>query len=183
MDQSPAVWILIILALVMASLPFVAERPFLVLPWFQAGETRRPLWLRWFESIVFFAVLVGLRYLALSVIGKSIFIGSDLGQVVYFLAKVAGTCALIALALAYPGWRNKGRVVSKSFFDRLLELLVFYALVGTLGFAFESSIGSAFVQGWEFYAVTLSLFIVLAYPGFVYRYLFKRRKSNKLPGL
>ena len=27
---------------------------------------------------------------------------------------------------------------------------------------------------WEFYAITLSLYLVLAYPGFVYRYLFKR---------
>lgn len=167
------------MALVMASLPFVAERPFLVLPWFQAGENRRSLWLRGFESIVFFAVLVGLGYLTMYVVGKSIFIGSDLGQLLYFLVKVVGVGALIALALAYAGWRNKGRVVSKSFFDRLLELLVFYALVGTLGFAFESSIGSAFVQGWEFYAVTLSLFIVLAYPGFVYRYLLKHRKSKK----
>ena len=43
-----------------------------------------------------------------------------------------------------------------------------------LGFAFESTLGNRFSQTWEFYAITLSLFLVLAYPGFVYRYLFKR---------
>ena len=33
---------------------------------------------------------------------------------------------------------------------------------------------TAFPRPGEFYAITLSLFLVLAYPGFVYRYLFKR---------
>jgi hypothetical protein len=65
---------------------------------------------------------------------------------------------------------KKARKPSKSFFDRLLEVLVLYALVGMLGFGFETNIGNPFVQGWEFYAVTLCLFLVLAYPGFVYRY-------------
>ena len=29
-------------------------------------------------------------------------------------------------------------------------------------------------QGWEFYAITATLFLTLAFPGFVYRYLYKR---------
>ena len=48
------------------------------------------------------------------------------------------------------------------------------AIAGALGFAFESALGNRFSQTWEFYAITLSLYLVLAYPGFVYRYLFKR---------
>ncbi|WP_430626826.1 DUF2818 family protein [Yanghanlia caeni] len=80
--------------------------------------------------------------------------------------------------LAYPGWRNRGRVVQKSFFERLLELLVFYGLVGVLGFALEANLGNRFPQGWEFYAITFSLFLVLGYPGFVWRYLMKRRKGR-----
>ena len=39
----------------------------------------------------------------------------------------------------------------------------------------ESRIGSVYVQTWEFYAVTGCLFLVLAFPGFVLRYLRKRR--------
>lgn len=71
-------------------------------------------------------------------------------------------------------WRRGGAVVTKPFWLRLVELLVFYALVIALGFAFEAALGNPFRQGWEFYAITFSLYLVLGYPGFVYRYLFKR---------
>jgi hypothetical protein len=67
--------------------------------------------------------------------------------------------------------RRAGVVVFKPFWMRLLELAVLYLLVGALGFAFEASLGNPFPQGWQFYAITASLFVVLAYPGFVYRYL------------
>jgi hypothetical protein len=39
----------------------------------------------------------------------------------------------------------------------------------------ESRIGDAFPQTWEFYAITGCMFVVLAFPGFVLRYLRKRR--------
>ncbi|MET3129903.1 hypothetical protein AAKU55_000144 [Oxalobacteraceae bacterium GrIS 1.11] len=58
---------------------------------------------------------------------------------------------------------------------RLLELLVMYCLVGACAFALEARIGNAFPQSWEFYAITGCLFIVFAFPGFVLRYLRKRR--------
>jgi len=58
---------------------------------------------------------------------------------------------------------------------RLIELLVFYALIGGIANMLEARIGNVYVQGGEFYAVTLFLFAVLSYPGFVYRYLRKRR--------
>jgi hypothetical protein len=64
---------------------------------------------------------------------------------------------------------------NKPFFARLLELLVLYFLVGAVAYLLESRIGNVFAQGWEFYAVTGCLFIVLAFPGFVTRYLRKRR--------
>jgi hypothetical protein len=35
-------------------------------------------------------------------------------------------------------------------------------------------IGNVFTQRWEFYAITLSLFVVMAFPGFVFRYLLRR---------
>lgn len=55
------------------------------------------------------------------------------------------------------------------------ELLVLYALVGALGLALEQSGGQIYPQGWEFYATTGTLFLTLAFPGFVYRYLLRRR--------
>ncbi len=177
MNQSFAVWILIGLSLVTANLPFVVERPFLVLPWVQKGEPVAPAWMQWFFSLLFCCLLAGAAYLAFSLIGGAFIVASDAGSVALFLATIVGMALLTALLLAYPGWRNRDRTVEKSFFVRLLELLVFYCLTGMLGFAFEANMGNGFAQTWEFYAVTFSLFLVLGYPGFVYRYLLRRRKS------
>jgi hypothetical protein len=63
---------------------------------------------------------------------------------------------------------------AKYFAVRLLELFVLYFVVGALAHALESRIGNAFPQTWEFYAITACLFVVLAFPGFVLRYLRKR---------
>ena len=68
-----------------------------------------------------------------------------------------------------------GQARTKPFFVRLLELLVLYFIVGALAYALEYAIGNVFAQGWEFYAITGCLFVVLAFPGFVLRYLRKRR--------
>lgn len=60
----------------------------------------------------------------------------------------------------------------------LLELLSGYALVGLIAALLESSAhGSVYPQRWEFYAVTLFLFFVFAFPGFSVRYLWRERRS------
>ncbi|GAB3466634.1 DUF2818 family protein [Massilia terrae] len=64
---------------------------------------------------------------------------------------------------------------TKPFAVRLLELIVLYFLVGLLARGLESRIGTLFPQAWEFYAITACMFVVLAFPGFVLRYLRKRR--------
>lgn len=64
---------------------------------------------------------------------------------------------------------------SKNFAWRLLELIVLYFIVGGIGLLLENKIGDIHPQKWEFYAITASLFVVFAYPGFVYRYLWRRR--------
>ena len=75
---------------------------------------------------------------------------------------------------AGKGAGSAGEARTKRFPLRLLELIVLYFLVGFAARLLESRIGSVFVQGWEFYAVTGCLFLVLAFPGFVMRYLRKR---------
>lgn len=62
----------------------------------------------------------------------------------------------------------------KSIWLRLVELFSLYLLVRGVGYVLESRIGNVFPQGWEFYAITACLFLVLAFPGFVFRYLRKR---------
>ncbi len=63
---------------------------------------------------------------------------------------------------------------TKPFFVRLLEMLVLYLLVLGIARLIESSQGNAFPQGWQFYATTGCLFLVLGFPGFVLRYLRRR---------
>jgi hypothetical protein len=65
-------------------------------------------------------------------------------------------------------------ITAKPFWLRLVELAALYALVGGFAYLLEARMGNAFSQRWEFYAVTGCLFVVLAYPGFVFRYLRKR---------
>lgn len=62
----------------------------------------------------------------------------------------------------------------KGLIVRLAEMIALYFLVGGLALLLEKRAGQIASQGWEFYAVTGTLFITLAFPGFVYRYLMRR---------
>lgn len=61
---------------------------------------------------------------------------------------------------------------------RLVEMVVLYFLVGGIGLMLEQSAGQIAPQGWEFYAITGALFLTFAFPGFVWRYLFKHGKHS-----
>jgi len=57
----------------------------------------------------------------------------------------------------------------------LLELLVLYAVIGGIAkYAEYKTYGQVNPQAWEFYAVTFSLFLVFAFPGFIYKILWKK---------
>ncbi len=56
---------------------------------------------------------------------------------------------------------------------RLLELVLLYFVIGGLGLLLEHRAGRIAPQAWEFYAITATLFLTLAFPGFVWRYLMK----------
>lgn len=56
---------------------------------------------------------------------------------------------------------------------RLGELVLCYLLVGMIGLALEQAAGQIYPQRWEFYATTGALFLTLAFPGFVFKYLRK----------
>ena len=58
---------------------------------------------------------------------------------------------------------------------RLAELVLMYFITGALGLLLEQRAGQIAPQRWEFYAITGALFITLAFPGFVWRYLWKHR--------
>jgi len=229
MSQSAAVFLLIALSLLAANLPFLTERPLLILPWSHQGSHVHSPWSRWLAAALLLAALVGAGRLAQGWIGQAVAGGGV--QALLFLLRVLTLIGASAALLAAPGWylRRTGAAqgmdeeprlcsrgfsathrgslrlrvdtaslglvpkdeacalargqtrpsdpgqAKKPFAHRLLELLALYALLGTLGVALEANLGSVFPQGWEFYAVTFSLFLVMAYPGFVVCYLFKRR--------
>ena len=60
---------------------------------------------------------------------------------------------------------------------RLVELVTMYFVAGGLGLLLERHAGQIAPQRWEFYAITGTLFITLAFPRFIWRYLWKHRKS------
>jgi len=61
----------------------------------------------------------------------------------------------------------------KTLWVRLVELTALYFLVGGLALLLEQAAGQIYPQRWEFYATTAALFVTLAFPGFVFRYLRK----------
>ena len=81
----------------------------------------------------------------------------------------------VPLPAAKAAAASEGEGRRKGLALRLLELIALYFVVGLAARLLESRIGSVFVQTWEFYAITGCMFLVLAFPGFVMRYLRKRR--------
>ncbi|HTH11778.1 DUF2818 family protein [Acidovorax sp.] len=86
--------------------------------------------------------------------------------------------ALVAANLPFINhrWLVVGPLASprKPLPGRLVELVLLYFLVGGLALLLERRAGQIAPQGWEFYAITGTLFLTLAFPGFVYRYLLRR---------
>ena len=89
------------------------------------------------------------------------------------------TLALAGANLPFLTQRLFGLVplrAPKSLAIRLGELVLLYFLVGAVGLLLEQRAGQIAPQGWEFYAITGALFLTLAFPGFVWRYLFKHHR-------
>lgn len=97
----------------------------------------------------------------------------------WFIVLVALVCANLPFAnqrifalIPVPGAAPQAR---KHGGWRIAEWIMLYGATGMLGFMLEARAGNRFEQGWQFYAITLSLFVVFAFPGFVFQYLVKRR--------
>lgn len=90
--------------------------------------------------------------------------------------------ALIAANLPFFSgrilWVRQPANGHKAFGWRLLELLIGYFVVGGIAALLESNAhGGVYPQHWEFYAATLFLFLVFAFPGFTVRFLWRERRS------
>lgn len=92
-------------------------------------------------------------------------------------ALVAANLPFVSQRLLLVGPRR----AVKAFAWRLLELVLLWAAVMGLGFGLESSLGQRSPQGWEFYAAMGCLFLTLASPGFVWRYLRRAASATEAP--
>lgn len=166
MFPESSIWLIIGIAWFTALLPFFTEKSFVFVPWRQEGESSKtPYWLiatrafaQWF--LIIYAATV---------------MASQSGEAIKMLA-FAGSLILFAL----PVFVLAKQVLVKSFAVRLFELLGFFFFSGGVGFAIESHYANSHTQDWQFYAIALCLYIVLAYPGFVIRHLFKNRHNRRL---
>lgn len=66
-------------------------------------------------------------------------------------------------------------IPKKTFFFELLEWLVYLLLMAGLAYWLESRTAPVHVQNWPFYVTVIALFLVFAFPGFVYRYFWRKR--------
>ena len=63
----------------------------------------------------------------------------------------------------------------KSLFLRFVELALLYGACLLLGRLAESRLhGAPYPQSWEFYVIGICLFLVAAFPGFIYRYMWRK---------
>ena len=98
-----------------------------------------------------------------------------------FAVWLVGLAGLVLANLPFASQRLFGAVRMRSPKQlplRLLELVVLYFVVLGIGLLLEKRAGQIAPQGWEFYAVTAAVFLTLAFPGFVYRYLLRGRNRD-----
>ena len=96
------------------------------------------------------------------------------------------TFLILALLAANSPWFSERlfyifslKNATKSIAWCLFELVILYFMVGAVAIYAERSVmGQAYVQHWEYYAITACMFLVFAFPGFVYRYFWKSKLST-----
>ncbi|MBP4047798.1 DUF2818 family protein [Chromobacterium violaceum] len=84
--------------------------------------------------------------------------------------------ALAAANLPFATVRVAGvfKVARKHFGWQALELAALYLLVGLLARVLEAQTMPVHAQNWQFYVTTFALFVVASFPGFVYRYFWRK---------
>ncbi|MFZ6639707.1 DUF2818 family protein [Undibacterium sp. TC4M20W] len=155
MGNSASTWLIIVLAVLAANLPFLNERCFAII-----GLQR----FAFLKSIFFWK---SVSSSAVDLTGAAP--GGDDDHV--NATPVVTDDLPVRNIPVYAEVPQLNAVQVKSLWVRLLELIILYFCVGGIAAVLESSAGNRFPQGWEFYAINACLFLVLAFPGFVYRYL------------
>ena len=164
MYPESSVWLIIILAFIFATLPFLTERMFAFVPAQLAGEPERFGGYYQLRAILSYAAIALAAYL--------------MSMPLHSVPLKAVGFVLFILVLALPSVMVGPYVHVKKLAVRLFELLALYFLAGSIGFMVESYYANSVPQQWQFYAISLSIFVVLAFPGFVWRHLMKHPQNR-----
>ncbi|BBN59967.1 DUF2818 family protein [Hydrogenovibrio marinus] len=86
-----------------------------------------------------------------------------------------------AIVLANVPWILQNKlfvfitVPTKSIWINLAEWFLYFLIMGGFSYLLQNKVmGHVKEQGWEFYVVTLFMFAIFAFPGFIYRYNLKQ---------
>ncbi|OSI09194.1 DUF2818 family protein [Neisseria zoodegmatis] len=60
----------------------------------------------------------------------------------------------------------------------LFELFIGFGITAGLAYMLESRVGTVHHQDWEFYAVVICLYLIFAFPTFVWRYFWHGRNRE-----
>ncbi|WP_235914887.1 DUF2818 family protein [Pelistega ratti] len=166
MYPETSVWLIIILAMISANLPFLTERMFAFSPFRLTGEPEKFIGFYLLRALVSYGLI---------------------GFVFYLLTEPAfPTSAKLFAVVVYivlftiPGFIYKGIVQHKHLGLHFIELIVFIVFIVSIGFFIESHYANRFSQSWQFYAIGICLFLVLAFPGFVWRHLMRHANTKKI---
>ena len=66
----------------------------------------------------------------------------------------------------------------KHFGHHLIELAAGFVLTALLAYLLESRAGAVHPQDWEFYATVICLYLIFAFPAFVWRYFWHSRNKE-----
>ncbi|MBN2647110.1 MAG: DUF2818 family protein [Thiotrichales bacterium] len=72
------------------------------------------------------------------------------------------------------------KLAHKSIVVNLIEWFVYFLITGLFAYLLEQkSMGNVASQEWEFYTIVLFMFMIFAFPGFIYRYNLKHFLEKK----
>ncbi len=89
----------------------------------------------------------------------------------YTLAFIAANLPFLSDRIFFIKKTSQG---NKTFGWQLLEWGVLYGLIGLFARILEAQRTPVHTQSWAFYVITLCLFAVFAWPGFVWRYFWRK---------
>ena len=93
------------------------------------------------------------------------------------------TLLLLTLIIAnFPFLTQRGWGIiplkRKTILHHLAELALGFIIIAAIAYVLESRSGSVHRQDWEFYATVVCLYLVAAFPAFVWRYFWQGRNRE-----